>query len=118
MGVELELEPDARAARFPLAADLIDPASSVGDVILVEEPRGLSPLFEPPGIRVRRAVFNDLVDSLVSDLLNEGYDDRSGPEPVGVCEPDGVPVPFPSFDPALPMLISSYRRRFGALRYS
>lgn len=118
MGPELELEPDARAARFPLAADLIDPASSVGDVILVEELRGLSPLFPPPGIRVRNAVFNDLVDSLVSDLLNEGYEDRSGPEPVGVCEPDGVPVPFPSFDPALPILISSYRGGFRAVECS
>ena len=99
-----------RAARLPLAADLIDPASSaVGEVILVDELRGLSPDFPLPGILVRSAVFKDLVDSRVSDLLNDGYEDRSGPEPVGVCEPDGVP--FPSFDPALPMLIFSYHRR-------
>lgn len=105
-----------RADRFPLAADLIDPVSSaVGDVMLVEELRGLSPDFPLPGILVRNAVFMDLTDSRVSDLLNEGYEDRSGPEPVGVCEPDGVPEPLPSFDPALPILISCRRSRLTAL---
>jgi hypothetical protein len=50
----------------------MDPLSSAGDVIFVDELRGLSPVFPLPGIFVRSAVLNDLADSLVSDLLKEG----------------------------------------------
>ena len=67
--------PAARTARdppLPLVPDLMDPLSSAGDVIFVDELRGLSPVFPLPGIFVRSAVLSDLADSLVSDLLNEG----------------------------------------------
>jgi hypothetical protein len=50
----------------------MDPLSSAGDVMLVDELRGLSPDFPLPGILVRNAVFKDLADSFVSDLLKEG----------------------------------------------
>lgn len=67
-----------------------------------DEARGLSlPL--PPGIFVRNAVLSDRADSLVSDLLNEGYESRFGPGPVGVCEPE-LFLPPPSLDGALPIL--------------
>ena len=62
----------ARDAALPLVPDLMDPLSSAGDVILVDELRGLSPVFPLPGILVRSAVLNDLADSFVSDLLKEG----------------------------------------------
>ena len=73
-------------------------------VIFVEELRGLSADLPLPGIFVRSAVRNER--SLVSDLLNEGYDARSGPGPVGVCEPE----PFlPSFEDVYPILsLSSF----------
>jgi hypothetical protein len=49
---------------------------------------------------VRREFLKERIDSLVSDLLKEGYESRLGPGPVGVCEPE---VLFPSFDGWLPM---------------
>jgi hypothetical protein len=71
----------------PLFPDLTDAAStgfSVGDSPLarLEEPRGLSVLLLP-GI-LERSERRDRDDSLVSDLLKEGYDCRgpSGPEPL------------------------------------
>lgn len=99
---EIWEEPDALACRtpaFPLIVDLMDwlsERSSCGDVRPVEELRGLSPDLLP-GIFVRSAVLSDLDDSRVSDLLNEGYEARSGPGPVGVCEP-GVLLPSFSLD--------------------
>lgn len=58
------------------------------------DPLGLSADL-PPGILVRREFLNERIDSFVSDLLNEGYESRDGPGPVGVCEPE---VLLPSFD--------------------
>src|SRR6201996_5255327 len=100
------VDPDDALACFcpalPLAADLIDCVSALssdGDVTevrAVDELRGLSADLPLPGILVRSAVRSDRADSLVSDLLKDGYEYSDGPEPVGVCEP-GVPVPLPSF---------------------
>ena len=87
--------------------------------MLVDELRGLSPDLPLPGIFVRSAVLRDLVDSLVSDLLKDGYESRLGPVPVGVCEPDGVLFPsLLSFEGALPILTSPYRNLFQALSLS
>lgn len=52
-----------------------------------------------PGILVRRADRKERVDSFVSDLLNDGYESKLGPGPVGVWEPE----PRPSFDGWFPM---------------
>ena len=67
--------------------------------------RGLSEDL-PPGIFVRSAARKDRVDSFVSALLNEGYESREGPGPVGVCEP----VDFPSLPEFHRQLMSSIRR--------
>ena len=71
------------------------------------DPRGLSADLLP-GILVRSEFLNERIDSLVSDLLNEGYESSAGPGPVGVCEPE---VLLPSFDGWLPILSEwrSYR---------
>jgi hypothetical protein len=47
------------------------------------DPRGLSADLLP-GILVRNEFLNERIDSLVSALLNEGYESRAGPGPVGV----------------------------------
>ena len=64
------------------------------------DPRGLSADL-PPGILVRNEFLNERIDSLVSALLNEGYESRAGPGPVGVCDPD---VLLPSLDGVFPMV--------------
>ena len=87
--------------RGPLAADRTDWESALSTLVLEEfppnaevDPRGLSRDLLP-GILGRRALRSERVDSLVSDLLNDGYESRLGPAPVGVCEP---PLLLLSFD--------------------
>lgn len=91
---------------LPLVADFIDCASTLSTLVVdaspascVLEARGLS-VDSLLGILVRRALLKDRVDSLVSDLLKDGYESRLGP--VGVCEP--LLLPSFSFDGWLPML--------------
>lgn len=79
---------DVLEADLPLADDFTLRASDCSSAAVSplkpeEDPRGLSADF-PPGILVRRALLKDFMDSLVSDLLNEGYESRLGPGPVGV----------------------------------
>ena len=50
---------------------------------------------------MRNEFLNERIDSLVSALLNEGYESRAGPGPVGVCDPD---VLLPSLDGVFPMV--------------
>ena len=86
-----------RELLLPLAADLTLRASvlsSLESTSAVEEARGLSADLEP-GIFVLRALLKERMDSLVSALLNEGYESKLGPDVVGVCDPV---LPFPSFD--------------------
>lgn len=81
----------------PLVADLTLRASdlsSFDSTSAVEDARGLSLDLEP-GILVLRALLNERIDSLVSDLLKDGYESRLGPPAVGVCDPVLL---FPSFD--------------------
>jgi hypothetical protein len=63
------------------------------------EARGLSALLLP-GILVLSAALKDRVDSFVSALLNDGYESRLGPGPVGVWEPELLP----SLEGVLPMM--------------
>jgi len=91
---------------LPLAADFTLRASDCSSVAVSplspdEEPRGLSADF-PPGILVRKALLKDRMLSLVSDLLNEGYESRLGPGPVGVWEPVLL---LPSLDGWLPIIV-------------
>ena len=57
-----------------------------------------SALLEP--VIFDRMPLKDRVDSLVSDFVNEGYESRFGPEPVGVLLP---PLGFSPFDGWLPI---------------
>lgn len=84
-------------ADFTLCASALSSASPDNADV---EPLGLSADL-PPGILVRSEFLNERMDSLVSDLLNEGYESRDGPGPVGVCEPE---VLLPSLDGWLPIL--------------
>ena len=70
-----EWDRDARAARpdLPLAADLVEAASDLSVSMLESDPLGLS-VFPLPGIFERMTPRKDFEDSLVSDLLKEGYD--------------------------------------------
>ncbi len=101
---------DASSAKLPLREPrlLVDCVSVLSKPRLVvdspakpeEDARGLSADLLP-GIFVLRALRKDRIDSFVSDLLNEGYDSRLGPAPVGVCDP----LLFPSLDGWLPILL-------------
>lgn len=75
---------------LPLVADLTDCESVLSRLVVELSPlrllvlaRGLS-ADDLPGILVRKAVRNERDDSFVSDLLKDGYEPSSGPEPVGV----------------------------------
>lgn len=90
----------------PLVADLTLCASARSSAMLSPraafDPRGLSADL-PPGILVRNEFLKERMDSFVSDLLNEGYESKVGPGPVGVCEPE---VLLPSLDGWLPIFES------------
>lgn len=95
----------------PLVADFTLCASArssaeVSPLSAEVEPRGLSADL-PPGILVRKEFLKERMDSLVSVLLNEGYESNVGPGPVGVCEPD---VLLPSLDGWLPIIARSRDR--------
>lgn len=91
----------------PLLPDLTDPASDLSPdspFDIRAEFLGLSVLPEEPGILDLRAL-NDLVESLVSDLLNEGYDWRpSGVRSPVLCGLDELP---PSLDVWFPIVAVS-----------
>lgn len=108
---EKEADPrECLCADFPLAEDLTDCESVLSTLVVDASPgrcvldaRGLSEELLPGilGI-VRNAVLKERDDSLVSDLLNDGYESRLGP--VGVEEPLLLALPSLSFDGWLPML--------------
>jgi len=81
------------------ASDLSPGFSSVVD------PLGLSVDF-CPGIFDLIAVRNERDDSFVSDLLNDGYESREGPSPVGVSLPPRLASL--SLEGWLPMMVACY----------
>jgi len=95
-----------RPLDLPLAEDLTEAASDLSPRFSsVVDPLGLSVDF-CPGIFDLIAVRKERDDSFVSDLLNDGYESREGPSPVGVSRPPRFASL--SFDGWLPMVVVCY----------
>jgi len=99
---------DLLREKRPLRPDFTDPASDLSPASPLDnsaELRGLSVLAEEPGIFDLR-VLKDLVESLVSDLLNDGND----------CKPSGLRSPAPAELLGLGVLLPSFDGWFPIAR--